>query len=140
MSIEALSIVGLVVVLLPTFYFLIVTPTFLLAKFEDPIVARLFRGLLSFHFQLVSIASVIGFFAFAISGRLVVSLCLGMVGTLALYIRHWFLRRIDHERTMLMASTVNAAQNLRVLHKRAMAYNFVQCAVLLSLIPENFAK
>jgi hypothetical protein len=69
MSPDALTIVGLVAVLLPTLYFLIASPTFLLAKFEDPIVTKLFRDLLSFHFKLIFIGSVLGSLTSVFAGR-----------------------------------------------------------------------
>ena len=59
MSPDAISIPGMLAVLLPTI-FLISLADFSSRKFEDPIVTKLFRDLLSFHFSLVGIGSILG--------------------------------------------------------------------------------
>ncbi len=140
MSPDAISIAGLVAVLLPTLYFLISSPTFLLAKFEDPIVTKLFRDLLSFHFKLVGIGSVIAVAALGIAGRSAFAIGLAMVGTLAIAARRWFLRRMEAEMHARDAGDAQAVHRLRALHWRGMAYNATQFIALVAIIPFAFAS
>ena len=140
MSPDAISIAGLVAVLLPTLYFLIASPTFLLAKFEDPIVTKLFRDLISFHFKLVGIGSAIAVLAFGIADRPVFAVGLAVVGTLAVAVRRWFLRRMETEMHARDNGDAQAVHRLRLLHWRGMAYNATQFIALVATIPFAFAS
>ena len=140
MSPDAISIAGLVAVLLPTLYFLISSPTFLLAKFEDPIVTKLFRDLLSFHFKLVGIGSILGVSALGFAGRPVFAVGLAVVGTLALAARRWFVQRMENEMEARDTGDAQAVHRLRELHWRGMAYNATQFIALVAIIPFAFAS
>ena len=139
MSADAFAVAAIVAVLLPTLYFLIASPTFLLAKFEDPVVTWLWRGLFSVHFRLVSIGSVVGIVAFAIAGRPVFALGLAAIAALAITMRRWFLRTMDAELFARDAGDALAVRRLRKLHWRGMAYNAMQFAAIVAMTPLVFA-
>lgn len=138
MSPDAFAAGGIVAVLLPTLYFLIASPTFLLAKFDDPVVTWLLRGLFSVHFRLIGIGSVIGIVAFAIAGRPVFALGLAVIAILAITMRRWFLRNLDAELSARDTGDVQAIQRLRGLHWRGMAYNATQFVAIIAVIPFVF--
>ena len=140
MSPDALSIVGLVAVLLPTLYFLITSPTFLLAKFEDPIVTKLYRDLLSFDFKLTCIGAFIGTVALGVSGRPIYAMCLAVIGAITFTVRRWLLRCMDTEMNALKTGDPQAVRQVRKLHWRSMAYNATQFAALLATVPFIFAS
>lgn len=134
MSAEAGSIVAVVVVLLPTLYYLIASPTFLLANFQDPIVTKLFRDQLSFTFRLIGIGSIIGMVALVAAGRPAFAFGLAIFGATVSSVRHWFLRLMNTELFAQKAGDIEAAGRLRVLHWRGMAYNATQFAALIAMI------
>ncbi|GAU86179.1 hypothetical protein BIWAKO_06127 [Bosea sp. BIWAKO-01] len=138
MSADAFAVAGIVAVLLPTLYFLIASPTFLLGNFDDPVVTWLLRGLFSVHFRLICIGSVIGIVAFMIAGRPIFALGLAVIASLALAIRSWFLRNIDAELSARDAGDAQAVHRLRGLHWRAMAFNATQFVVIVAVTPLVF--
>lgn len=139
MSPDAFAVAAIVAVLLPTLYFLIASPTFLLAKFDDPIVTWLLRGLFSVHFRLICIGSAIGIVAFAVAGRLAFSLELAVIAALAIAAKRWFLREMDAELQARDRGDAQAVRRLRGLHWRAMGYNATQFAAIVATIPLVFA-
>lgn len=138
MSSDAYAVAGIVAVLLPTIYFLIASPTFLLAKFDDPSVTWLMRGLFSLHFRIICIGAVVSIVAFVIAGRPFFVLIPAVIASLAVAMRRWFLRHIDAELSARDAGDARAAQRLRRLHVRGMALNATQCAALIAFIPLVF--
>lgn len=140
MSADAFAVAAIVAVLLPTLYFLIASPTFLLAKFDDPVVTWLLRGLFSVHFRLISIGSVVGIVAFMIAGRPIFALGLAVIATLAITMRRWFLRNMDAELSARDAGDAQAVRRLRGLHWRGMAYNAAQFVAIVAITPLVFAS
>lgn len=140
MSADAFAVAAIVAVLLPTLYFLIASPTFLLARFDDPVVTWLLRGLFSVHFRLISIGSVVGIVAFMIAGRPIFALGLTVIATLAITMRRWFLRNMDAELSARDAGDAQAVHRLRGLHWRGMAYNAAQFVAIVAITPLVFAS
>jgi uncharacterized membrane protein YqhA len=138
MTTDGFSLAATIILLLPMLYFLIASPTFLLAKFEDPVVTWLLRGMFSFHFRVVSIACLIGAVAFALAGRLVVAVFIGLIAGLAVYARGWFLQRMDAQLSARDAGNADAVRQLRRLHWGGMAYNAAQFGIIVSGIPFIF--
>lgn len=135
MTIEGLSIAATVVLVLPMLYFSIATLTFFLAKFDDPIVARMLRGLFNSYFILVVLGCAIGTLAFLAAYRPVVALGIGLLGALAVAARRWFLARIDAQLRAGEGGDLRAVRRLRRLHLGGMLYNAVQFAAVLVSIP-----
>lgn len=135
---DGVSLAATIVLLLPMLYFLIASPTFLLAKLEDPVVTWLLRSLFSFHFLAVSIVCLIGAIAFIVAGRLLVATAIGAIAALAVYARRWFLGRLDTQIRARDAGETGAVRELRRLHWRAMAYNAAQFVLILSGVPFVF--
>jgi hypothetical protein len=140
MSADAFAVAAIVAVMLPTLYFLIASPTFLLARFDDPVVTWLLRGLFSVHFRLISIGSGVGIVAFMIAGRPIFALGLAVIATLAITMRRWFLRNMDAELSARDAGDVQAVHRLRRLHWRGMAYNATQFVAIVAITPLVFAS
>lgn len=140
LSPDAITIAGSVAVLLPTLYFLIASPTFLLRGFDDPVVTWLFRGLLSFHFKLIAIGSVLGVGAYLFSNHPAFAAGLAAIGFSAIAVRTWFLARMDMEIGARDAGDAGAIARMRALHWRSMAYNATQFAVLIAIVVLVFPK
>src|SRR3979490_2514317 len=86
---------AMVILLTPMGYFLLASPAFLLVKLDIPPVTQLLRGLFNAHFLTMSIVSVIGTVAFAVAGRLVFAIGIGLMAAFAVWARRWFLRQMD---------------------------------------------
>lgn len=138
MTPDALAVAGVVAVLLPTLYFLIASPTFLLVKFDDPVVTWLFRTVLGFHFKLTAIATAIAVAAYGFAGHPVLAILFALIGFLAVAMRRWFLRNLDAEISARDGGDVQAVRRLRGLHWRGMAYNAAQLATLAAIVPIAF--
>lgn len=139
MSNDAYAVAAIVAVLLPTLYFLIASPTFLLAKFEDPIVTWLLRGLFSVHFRLICIGSMIGVVALVIADRPIFAAGPALIGGMAIAMRQRILRNMDAELSARDAGDGQAIRRLHALHWRAMAYNATQFAVIVASTPFVFS-
>jgi hypothetical protein len=138
MSTDGFSLAATIILIFPMLYFLVASPTFLLARLEDPVVTWLLRGLFSFHFRAVSIACLIGAVAFAMAGRPVVAVAIALIAGLAVYARRWFLLRLDAQMHARDAGDAEAVRNLRRLHWGGMAYNAAQFGVIVAGIPFVF--
>jgi hypothetical protein len=138
MSADGFSLAATIILLFPMLYFFIASPTFLLAKLEDPVVTWLMRSLFSFHFRAVTIVCAIGTIAFIVAGRPLVAIAIGAIAALAVYARGWFLGRFDTQVRARDAGEAGAIRELRRLHWRAMAYNAAQFFIVLSGVPFVF--
>jgi len=78
---------AMVIVLLPMGYCLLAAPAFLLVRLDIPPVTQLLRGLFNAYFLLLAIAGVIGMVAFAVEGRLVAVVGLGLIAAFAVVAR-----------------------------------------------------
>jgi hypothetical protein len=138
MSTDGFSLAATIILLFPMLYFLVASPTFLLAKFEDPVVTWLLRGMFSFHFRAVSVVCLIGVVAFAMAGRPVVAIGIGLIAALAVFARTWFLQQMDAQLSARDAGDADAVRRLRRLHWGGMAYNATQFGAVVAGIPFVF--
>jgi hypothetical protein len=132
---DNVALFATVILLLPMFYFLLAAPSFLLAKLDVPAVSQLLRAMFSGYFLTVIIAGAIGAVAVAMSGRLFLAICIGLVAAFAYWSRRWFLQQLDagiHDRD---AGDAEAVRRLRRLHWGGMVSNAVQLAVVVACIP-----
>ncbi|MBL8567810.1 MAG: hypothetical protein JNK84_01875 [Phreatobacter sp.] len=140
MTADGFSLAATIILLFPMLYFFIASPTFLLAKLEDPVVTWLLRSLFSFHFRAVSIVCAIGTIAFLVAGRPLVAIAIGIIAALAVYARQWFLGQLDTQIRARDAGEAGAVRELRRLHWRGMAYNAAQFFLILSGVPFVFTN
>jgi hypothetical protein len=124
-----------IILLLPMFYFLLAAPSFLLVKLDIPQVAQLLRAMFSGYFLTLAIAGVVGAFAVAVEGRLVLALGIGSIAAFAASSRRWFLRRMDARLSDRDAGDADAVRGLRRLHWGGMLSNAIQLAVIVACIP-----
>jgi hypothetical protein len=124
-----------IILLLPMGYFLLASPAFLLVKLDIPQVSRLLRGMFNAYFLATAIAGVIAMAAFAVTGRLVVAIVIGLIAAFAYSARGWFLRQMDAQIRARDAGDAGAVRRLRRLHWVGMLSNAVQVAAILISLP-----
>src|SRR3954471_21132930 len=95
MTPDAVTLAVDVILLFPMGFFLLSAPAFLLVKLDIPEVTQLLRGLFSIHFLMLTGAGVIGMAAFALAGRPVLAVGVGLIAAVAIQARSWFLPRMD---------------------------------------------
>ena len=124
-----------IILLLPMGYFLLAAPAFLLVKLDIPPVTQLLRGMFSAYFLVLAIAGVIGAVAFAVDGRLVVALGIGLIAAFAVLARRWFLRQMDAELSARDAGDPDAVRRLRRLHWGGMLCNAIELVAVVGSFP-----
>ena len=129
---EAVAFLAIVILLFPMAYFLLASPAFLFVTLDIPPVAQLLRGLFNAYFLMMIITGVIGTVAFAVTGRLVFTIGIGLLAAFAVSARRWFLRQMDAQ---ISAGDADAARRLRRLHWGGMLSNAVQVAAIVVSIP-----
>jgi hypothetical protein len=124
-----------IILLLPMGYFLLASPAFLLVKLDIPQVSRLLRGMFNAYFLATAIAGVIAMAAFAVTGRLVVAIVIGLIAAFAYSARRWFLREMDAQISARDAGDAGAVRRLRRLHWAGMLSNAIQVVAIVISIP-----
>ena len=124
-----------IAVLLAMVYFQLTSLAFLLVTLDIPPVAQLFRGLFNGYFLWMTIAGAIGTVAFAVAGRLVFAMGIGLIAAFAVPARRWFLRQIDAELSAKDAGDADAVRRLRRLHWGGMLCNAIQLVAIVASIP-----
>ena len=135
MTSNGLALAAIVILLFPTGYFLLASPAFLLVKLDIPPVTQLLRGMFSIHFLMTSIAGVIGMVVFAVAGRPVFTIGIGLIAAFAIWARRWFLRQMDAQLSARDAGDADAVRRLRRLHWGGMLCNAIQLAAIVGSIP-----
>lgn len=135
MKSDGIALAATIILLFPMGFFLLSAPGFLLVKLDIPEVTQLLRGLFKAHFLMVSIAGVIGTVVFAIAGRPVFAIGIGLIAAFAIWARGWFLRRMDAEVSARDAGDADAVRRMRWLHWEGMLSNAIQLAVVVGSIP-----
>ena len=135
MTPDAVALFATVILLLPMGYFLLAAPAFLLVKLDIPPVALLLRGMFNAYFLGLAIAGVIGTVAFAVEGRLVVAVGIGLIAAFAVLARRWFLRQMDAELSARDAGDSDAVRRLRRLHWGGMLCNAIELVAVVGSIP-----
>ena len=130
MTADQLSLVGIVLPLFPIAYFFLSSLTFFLARFRDPVVTRVLRGLFNTYLMAATGCFTFGALAFAVAGRLPVA-----AACTASLARPWFLHRIDSHIAARDSGNQTAIPRLRRLHVTGIAYNAAFLLALLTSIP-----
>lgn len=135
MTPDGVALAAIVILLFPMGYFFLAAPAFLLVKLDIPPVTQLLRGMFNAHFLMLRIAAVIGMVVFAVAGRPVFVLGIGLIAALAIWGRGWFLQRWDAQLSARDAGDADAVRRLRRLHWCGMLSNAVVLAAVVSSIP-----
>ena len=135
MTPDGLTLFATIILVFPMFYFLLAAPAFLLVKLDIPAVTQLLRGLFNAHFLTMSIVGVIGTVVYAVAGRLVFALAIGLMAAFAVWARRWFLRQMDLQLSAREAGDADAVRRLRRLHLGGMLSNAIQLAAVVGSIP-----
>jgi len=138
MTPDGFALAATIILLCLMFYFAMASLAFLLVKLEIPSVTQLLRGLFNVHFLIVSIAGVIGTVAFAVAGRLVVAIGIGLIAAFAVWARGWFLRQMEAQLSARDAGDANAVRRLRRLHWGGMLCNAIQLVAMVASLPYVF--
>jgi hypothetical protein len=140
MSADRLSLAATIILLLPMIYFLFTSLTFFLARFTDPVVTRMLRGLFNSYFLAILAAGTLGTAAFLAAGRPAIAADIAIVVILAFLARTWFIRRIDAQIAARDAGDAAALARLRQIHLGGIAWNAAHTAALVISIPYLFPK
>ena len=132
---EAVAFLAIVILLFPMAYFLLASPAFLFVTLDIPPVAQLLRGLFNAYFLMMIITGVIGTVAFAVTGRLVFTIGIGLLAAFAVSARRWFLRQMDAQISARDAGDADAVRRLRRLHWGGMLCNAIQLVAIVVCIP-----
>jgi len=135
MTSDAVAMAATIILLFPMGFFLLSSPAFLLVKLDIPEVTQLLRGLFNAYFLMMSIAGVIGTVTYAVAGRPVFAIGIGLIAAFAVWARGWFLRQMDAELRARDAGDSDAVRRLRRLHWGGMLSNAVQLAAIVGSIP-----
>jgi hypothetical protein len=132
---EFIAFYATVILLFPMAYFLLAAPTFLLVRLDIQPVALLLRGLFNAYFIMMTIAGAIGTVAYAMTGRLVFAIAVGLLVAFAVSARRWFLRKMDVQLSARDAGDADAPRRLRRLHWGGMLCNAIQLVAIVASIP-----
>jgi hypothetical protein len=132
---DGLVLFATIVVLLPMGYFLLAAPAFLLVRLDIPQVALLLRTMFNGYFLTMITTAVIGALAFAVAGKLLVAIGVGLIAAFAVAARRWFLRRMDGQLHAGDTGDAGAAHQLRRLHWVGMLCNAVLVFAIVGSIP-----
>ena len=135
MTSDAVALAATIILLFPMGFFLLSSPAFLLVKLDIPEVTQLLRGLFNAYFLMMSIAGVIGTVTYAVAGRPVFAIGIGLIAAFAVWARGWFLRQMDAQLRARDAGDSDAVRRLRRLHWGGMLSNAVQLAAIVGSIP-----
>ena len=135
MTSDAVALAATIILLFPMGFFLLSSPAFLLVKLDIPEVTQLLRGLFNAYFLMMSIAGVIGTATYAVAGRPLFAIGIGLIATFAVWARGWFLRQMDAQLRARDAGDSDAVRRLRRLHWGGMLSNAVQLAAIVGSIP-----
>jgi hypothetical protein len=131
---DAVVLFATIIALLPMGYFLLAAPAFLLVRLDIPPVALLLRGMFNGYFLAMITAGVIGTLAFAVAGRLVIAIGVGLIAAFEVSARRWFLRQMDTQLRARDAGDADAVRRLRRLHWGGMLCNAIQVVAIVGSI------
>ena len=132
---NAVALTATVILLFPMGYFFLASPAFLLVSLNEPPVTQLLRGMFKYHFLMLTIAGVIGTLAFAVAGRPLFAVGIGLIAAFAVWGRRWFLPQMDAQISARDAGDADAARRLRRLHWEGMLCNAALLVAVVGSIP-----
>ncbi|QPF93651.1 hypothetical protein [Bradyrhizobium commune] len=132
---DAVAVAALVILLFPMGYFLLASPAFLLVKLDIPPVTQLLRGMFNIQFRMIGATGVLATVAFLVAGRPLFAIGIGLIASLAIWGRGWFMKRMDDQLSARDAGDADAVRRLRRLHWSGMLCNAALVAALVASIP-----
>jgi hypothetical protein len=132
---DPVALAATVILLFPMGYFLLASPAFLLVTLNEPPVTQLLRGMFNAHFLMVTIAGAVATVAFAVAGRLVFAIGIGLIAAFAVWARPWFLQQMDAQMGARDAGDADAVRRLRRLHWGGMLCNATLLVAIVGSIP-----
>jgi hypothetical protein len=135
MTPDGVALAAIVILLFPIGYFFLASPAFLLVKLDIPPVTQLLGGMFNVHFLMLRITAVIGTVVFAVTGRPVFALGIGLIAAFAFWGRGWFMQRWNAQLSARDAGDADAVRRLRRLHWVGMLSNAVVLAAIVGSIP-----
>ena len=130
-----ITVVTVIVFLLPMFYLLLASPSFLLVRLDIPQVARLLRAMFGGYFSVLAVVGPVCTVFNLVEGRQLQAFVLGLATAIILVWRHWMMLRLDAGLAEIQAGIAGAAPRLRRLHCMGMLVNALQTATVVALIP-----
>ena len=135
MTSDGMALAAIVILIFPMGYFFLASPAFLLVKLDIPPVTQLLRGMFNAHFLMMRIAAIIGTVTFALTGRPVFAIGVGLIAAFAVWARGWFLRQWDVQLSARDAGDAAAVRRLRRLHLGGMLCNAILLFAIVASIP-----
>jgi hypothetical protein len=135
MTSDGIALAAIVILLFPMGYFFLASPAFLLVKLDIAEVTQLLRGMFNVHFLMTGIAGGIGTVTFALTGRPVFAIGIGLLAAFAVWGRGWFLRQWDAQLSARDAGDADAVRRLRRLHWGGMLTNAILLFAIVGSIP-----
>lgn len=110
-------------------------PAFLLVTLDIPPVGLLLRAMFNGYFLTLVVAAPIATAVVALDGRFALAVGIGLIATIALASRRWFLQQMDARLRDREAGDADAPRPLRRLDWGGMPGNAAQLAVVIASIP-----
>ena len=128
-----IGLVGTVILVLWTGYFILGGTPLLFLRYKVPNDARFVRGFLNVYYVSVAAAALIGALGYASAERFEFAFGMALVAGLAVVGRRLAIPRMDALRPVVSAGDTAAISNFRRIHIRVVVLNlFLFCAVLWS--------
>lgn len=129
------SVMATIIMLVPLFYLLLASPAFLFVRLDIPQVAYIFRAVFFGYFLVLVSIGLVAAMLFALDGRPVAALCIGLLAAFDLTWRGWMMPRLTALLADVEAARAGVGHRLRRFHLGAMAMNAVQAATVLAFVP-----
>lgn len=130
-----LSVLATILLLVPVLYLLLASPAFLLVRLDIPQVAFIFRSVFFGYFLVLVAVGLIAATLFALDGRPIPALCIGLVTAFDVVWRRWMMRNVDARVAEVQAGRAGVGGRLRNLHWVGMVTNALQAAAIGAFIP-----
>jgi hypothetical protein len=130
MLFHALALVSTVLLLMSLGFFVLGSTPLLVLKHETPMDSRVIRQVFHYCYRMVAAMAAAASTGFALTGRPVLSVCLGGIALLALVLHRVMLTRMDALRETMRHGDRAAVVRFRQLHVAGIALNLTQLGAL----------
>ena len=130
-----LSAMATILLLVPMVYLFLAAPAFLFVRLDIPQVAYIFRSVFTGWFLVLVVLALVATVLFALDGRLIPAVFIGVLALLDLGWRRWMMPRLTAMLADVEASQAGVGRRLRRYHLGAMGANAVQLALVLAFVP-----
>lgn len=130
MLLHAFVLVSTVLLLMSMTFSVLGSTPLLILKHDTPMDGRVVRQVFHYCYRMVAVMGAAAALAYALSGRLAVSVCLAGIAALALALHRVVLARMDALRNTMYAGDTAAVRHFRQLHGVGVVLNLTQLAAL----------